>query len=627
MSSSPRLVQRHQVLVILLIILSSLVLIALWRNGPSYCPCSDQTMLYKPLGGGQSLTTLSLFGNTSLQPNQHQEQQEQQQQQPYCHSYLAESSIPRGGLGVYTGVAIPKGEPVQPVPDLCVYIFNARPPYTETSTHTWQDYRFGAQFEMPGPSSKQDPQVRPPRAACMGMVTLFNSMDNYDYATARPKAQKTFDTRSISTIHHHGGLTRQSHPGAGAISHYYGASSKALQDLHPGDELLLNDKSAWEEKATSSSSSSSKQKQPFPRRSMEWLHTNGWCLDHLTIQPSTDPSVGRGAFATRDFVEGTVLAPSPLQIFKNRTEFQTQRTFTNAEELLVNYCFQPQGSNLLVYPYGSSALGMINHAFDKTKINVKLQWARKHPFVNHLQWLNLPMEQFWHMYYPGSLVIEVVATRDIQKGEELFMDYGNEWERAWRTHVKNWKPIDHADDYVYPNDMMKRIADSGEPYRTISQLNGQQQKQQDAAYPPNLMTVCETSLRSDEREKSSTLEWNLSSRRSWPEYWQECHILESSTTKTTATTSKPSNATDSSSSPYWYKVRVIFRYSKKRNPKALCTASSDTHCIDYNVPHSAIALVDRPYASDQHLRNAFRHPMEFPAEMTPIQWLDSTTNL
>jgi hypothetical protein len=35
-----------------------------------------------------------------------------------------------------------------------------------------------------------------------------------------------------------------------------------------------------------------------------------------------------------------------------------------------------------------------------------------------------------------------VATRDIAKGEELFLDYGDVWEDEWNYHVESWK-LDH----------------------------------------------------------------------------------------------------------------------------------------------------------------------------------------
>jgi hypothetical protein len=37
----------------------------------------------------------------------------------------------------------------------------------------------------------------------------------------------------------------------------------------------------------------------------------------------------------------------------------------------------------------------------------------------------------------GGLASDVVALRDIQPGEEAFIDYGSEWEEAWKTHFES----------------------------------------------------------------------------------------------------------------------------------------------------------------------------------------------
>ena len=47
----------------------------------------------------------------------------------------------------------------------------------------------------------------------------------------------------------------------------------------------------------------------------------------------------------------------------------------------------------------------------------------------------------------GSLLLDVVATKDIQPGEEVFLDYGDEWEEAWNNHVKNWIRPPNAKEY------------------------------------------------------------------------------------------------------------------------------------------------------------------------------------
>jgi len=45
-------------------------------------------------------------------------------------------------------------------------------------------------------------------------------------------------------------------------------------------------------------------------------------------------------------------------------------------------------------------------------------------------------------------MLEFVASRDIQPGEEVFIDYGEEWQNAWDEHVKKWEPISKESDYI-----------------------------------------------------------------------------------------------------------------------------------------------------------------------------------
>ena len=471
------------------------------------------------------------------------------------------------GLGVFTAIDIRKGGSVQPTPDICVYVTDARDRETEVGTHTWQDFRFGAQWEG-----------HRARAACEGVVVQFNSMGAREYASARPKALREF-------VHTHAGLRRETSPGAGAITHYYGASAIALRDLTPGSELLL-----WD----SGHDVHEEHKVP-PVRTPSWLRRHGLCIDHVYVKQSAHPDMGRGAHAKRALPAGTVVAPAPLQIFRDRSNFQKQ----TPESLFVNYCFQPKGSPMLLFPYGQ-AFGLINHGTSSSRrekqkqqnqqqqdlpiANVELRWSTHH--MNHKQWLDLPLEQFYEMQYPGSMMVEVVALRDIEKDEEIFMDYGAEWEEAWYRHVKTWKPDDKHNKYVYPQDM-----DLTQPFRTV-------QEQTDDPYPPNLKLVCDTA--NHDREADTVMEWKPSGR--WPEYLTECQILS-------RTERLDGNDKEASTVSYFYNVSLWHEYYE------------DETYIDYDVPQSAIGFVDGPYQSDQHLANAFRHPMVFPEDMTPPQWL------
>ena len=75
----------------------------------------------------------------------------------------------------------------------------------------------------------------------------------------------------------------------------------------------------------------------------------------------------------------------------------------------------------------------------------------------------------------SKLAMELVAIRDINANEEIFLDYGDEWEKAWQEHVRNWKPQEGAEQYISSYEMDKRP----EPLRT-------EFEQMKNPYPSNL---------------------------------------------------------------------------------------------------------------------------------------------
>lgn len=52
------------------------------------------------------------------------------------------------------------------------------------------------------------------------------------------------------------------------------------------------------------------------------------------------------------------------------------------------------------------------------------------------------------LYCLLALSIDFIATRDIQPGKELFIDYGQEWVDAWNTYVKEWKPPERSHSFT-----------------------------------------------------------------------------------------------------------------------------------------------------------------------------------
>lgn len=403
------------------------------------------------------------------------------------------------------------------------------------------------------------------RAACEGFTTNYNTV---------PDAM--VNTEMVSPVlPTHAGTHRSNSPGAGAITHHFGIHGKAKDVILAGSELTIN-YGDWD--------FDNDKEYVKPIRDVSWLQKFGWCIDNIEIGLSQIPDAGRGAFARVPLTKDTVIAPVPLQSFRNRKVFQK----TKPEQLYVNYCLQPKGSRMLFYPYGA-AVNLINHS--RYAPNVKLQWSSNR--LHHSAWLDLPYDEFWKVVSPGGLIMEVVALRDIAMGEELLLDYGPSWEEAWNKHVEQWKPPKDAQLYVYPVEM-----DETEPLRTMKE-------QETNPYPSNLGTMCQIS--DWDREDGPHVRWEEDTEVAWQQYMTYCHILERYMDKATGN--------------YLYTVSPVFSWDPaklKFNPRI----ADEKRLMDRDVPRRAIRFMELPYMDDEHLQNAFRHPIEMPAHLVSDAWKD-----
>jgi len=210
---------------------------------------------------------------------------------------------------------------------------------------------------------------------------------------------------------------------------------KESRTLHalPADESLIE--------TIKSAGGTSMQHYNNSIRSLEWLRTHGQCMDNIRDSVSTIPHAGRGAFASRNISKGGLVAPAPLVHIPYRDILMMFATGLDGErnssapvhtQLLLNYCFGHSQTSLLLCPYGLLT-ALINHS--KKHANTKIQWSEN---MRHPEWLDMPVESWGDVMHNG-LSFDFVALRDIEEGEEILIDYGSEWERAWKEHVHRYK--------------------------------------------------------------------------------------------------------------------------------------------------------------------------------------------
>ena len=225
-------------------------------------------------------------------------------------------------------------------------------------------------------------------------------------------------------------------------------------------------------------------------------------------------------------------------------------------QLLLNYCMGHGESSLLLCPY-SSFVNFINH--NQTRANVKLQWAQNGFLSHNASYFDLRVSEM-NATHRTNLAMEYVAMRDIKPGEELFLDYGNDWQEAWDHHVENWRPPNDPEYYIDAASFNDLNSDLMDPY------------------PSNLEMRCHPVL--------GMKNWhNLVNNLVWSNYHKECEIL----------------------------ARQVIRN------EIVYTVQMGSTRIQ-GVPRKCISFFDKLGTTDMHLIGAFRHEVGIPNDMFPSRW-------
>ena len=469
------------------------------------------------------------------------------------------------GGGVYTLQDRSKGTPVWKYGDLII-------PYGGTSSErdgsttlldlAWPSQLTGGQYDsefsiVPG----------------LGMMTRSLDLSSANLLNFVPRVDE-------------GGLTRFDSAGAGAISHYHNYTWFFRKDIVAGDQLVMpsNLRVATAPQA----------REPIlsPPPPLSQLKESGYCLDNIRPRKSKVKGAGRGAFATRKLKEGSIVAPVPVIPIRRPQSAETSR------ELLRNYCFGHTNSTHWLYPYGPF-VNLINHY---TKPNVRLEWSKSSlPLTSQ----PLPSDSTVdNGSYPRPLLfLELVATREINPGEELYLDYGRAWEDAWWKHVQAWEP---KDEHYTPSYVMD---DAIRLLRT-------QKEQKEHPYPKNLITSCfyrysdrknddqiasPSSISTEDKDnKIQGFRWKLTKGLFDLEHLRPCQVLRRS---------------EDSKGRSAYVVKMMNRPGLSAEE----IIPEDVHIVTH-IPRSAIRFTDKMGTTDMHLPTAFRH--EIGLDIFPKAWMD-----
>ena len=605
---------------------------------------------------------------------------------PTCQLYMAESSIPHSGLGMYTATAIAEGDPIYH-PDIVVSYFD----FEENNEiaeelKTEEGRAVGGKLKNTNTKCSKWARVGECEKTseymlleCAKACALFKAglldeeeKDEFwlpdDYYWDPGHTDSLYEADDVNSLvpglgalanSHTGlvnaGMLRPRHdstamhrsvdPGVGAFSNIYNLGYKAENDIPAGMELFVEYGDEWfsgrehkfgplplrrhfeeADEMMESFWKTANEEDPFAEdlfnltkalitdvklsmalpdsfekaregkndkvallsvpnaiRSQEWLETNGICLDNIRAGQSNVRQAGRGASATRDLQRGEIIAPLPL-IHMDREKVRTfgDDDIEGPEQLIVNYSYSHKESSLILFPY-SPVVNFVNNNADKSKVNARIRWSTSKYHTK--EWENLTVKELLGNKRAG-LMLEMVATKDIEFGEEIFLDYGSEWDSAWEDYVEKWESPKPGYRPIHTLNVIEVLKTETELMKTHT-------------YSENAMTICFMDNSINNRRDLKGAQWqSYRARFDQVINSRPCDVVER-IAKLDKETGKD---------VYYYNARI-----ENKEGASL---------IVEGMPRDAIEIVNKSYTSDQHLPNGFRHPIHIPDEIFPIKWKD-----
>jgi hypothetical protein len=230
-------------------------------------------------------------------------------------------------------------------------------------------------------------------------------------------------------------------------------------------------------------------------------------------------------------------------------------------------------------------------------------WS-SHP-NNHKHWFDLSaIELLEAKKQQIGLLMEIVAIKDIQEGEEVFIDYGPEWQQAWDAHVTEWEKL--KKEGTIPATWPTRALDLNEEHRNGVKPIATISEQASNPYPDNVMIKCFLMIKRPEHEPAVTDDGTRVRFFYEPEKGTVFH-------SDNLFDCKISERKEESDGSFVYTILWGVEDDE-----------AEGTIIVKNVPHKAIVFVDKPGTGDQFHPTGFRHYIGIPDDIFPQgKWRDA----
>jgi hypothetical protein len=254
-------------------------------------------------------------------------------------------------------------------------------------------------------------------------------------------------------------------------------------------------------------------------------------------------------------------------------------------QIALNYCFGRGDSSLLLCPYGPG----VNYLNHDANPNVKVRWAEN--FAGHDAQLLQTVSFDALSKLPPQFSFDYVALRDIEAGEELFLDYGEDWEEAWVIHQEEWEQKERNSEW-----QAYRSAHVWNDLFADSMMRTRDEQVVDP-YPSHLDIRCHVNVAALQSSSPTDYPWTLA------DYGLPCTLLD--------------RFSEDGQTLYTVEVEVRpevgFDNLRPETTEVRLTTRTD-------LPREALRFFDVPGTSDLTRPNTFRRWISVPEELYPMQW-------